>query len=165
MSDDADDPENSTKPTPDDPGDDGDDSDDGDTAGGDTLADMTVADLADGLEERGFVTVDDLGDEIEQRLEASKQQRQKADLVDEIIAHSDAWDDDEETRETLLTSPTAVLEREHDRAMSVQAAQLPGTAGRRSVQAGQSDAPDGDEWAAPSATERAAELAESGGDD
>jgi hypothetical protein len=72
--------------------------------GEDTLADMTVDDLADGLAERGFVTEGDLGEAVAN----AQEQSEKEQRVERIIANSAEYDEDD--AETLLDTPEPVLE-------------------------------------------------------
>lgn len=88
-----------------------------------TLADMTIEELADGLQERGFVT-DANADELVAEAQEEISKREK---VDEIIAASDDYDEDD--REDLLASAGKVIDREHDRITGDAAAQLPGMGG------------------------------------
>jgi hypothetical protein len=88
----------------DDGGDGGSDAASGADGGAQTLADMTVDDLADGLAERGFVTEDDLGEAVAN----AQQQSEKEQRVERIIANSAEYDADD--KPTLLETPESVLE-------------------------------------------------------
>ncbi|WP_379764489.1 hypothetical protein [Halorubrum trueperi] len=97
--------------------------DGGSDTDGTTLADMTVDDLADGLQERGFVTEDNADEVVAQ----ANKQTEKSQKVEEIIAKSDDFDDDD--RQELLASSSKVIDREFERVRGAAAATLPGTAG------------------------------------
>jgi hypothetical protein len=92
-----------------------------------TLAEMTpseaASELGDQLEEQGFVTMENV-DEVADELMA---QQSKSEQVDEIIANSTDYDEDD--REDLLASADKVVDREHDRVTGSNGAQLPGSAG------------------------------------
>jgi len=88
-----------------------------------TLADMTVDELGEALEEQGFVTQDNADDLVA----SVQEQRSKAEMVDEIIAASADYDEDD--REALMASADKVVDREHDRVTGTQSSQLPGNAG------------------------------------
>lgn len=92
-----------------------------------TLGEMTPAEaaseLGDELREQGFVTEDN-ADEL---LAEAQDQLSKAEKVDEIIASSDDYDEDD--REDLMASADPLLEQEHERVTGQSGAQLPsGTA-------------------------------------
>ncbi|QLH82469.1 DUF7282 domain-containing protein [Halosimplex pelagicum] len=95
-------------------------SDEGDSK---TLGDMTVDELGEALRDQGFVTEDGL----EEAVAAAQDRQSKRDKVDEIIAESDDYDEDD--REDLLASAHRLVEREHKRVRGELAAQLPGSAG------------------------------------
>jgi len=90
---------------------------------GKTLADMTVDELGETLQEQGFVTEDD----ADQIVEQATAQAEKGEMVDEIIAKSD--DFDEEDREGLMASSDSLVEKEHKRVRGEATAQLPGASG------------------------------------
>lgn len=95
-----------------------------DTPGGSgTLADMTVDDLADGLEKRGFVTEANADEVVAQATE----QEAKARKVEEIIANSEDYDEDD--REDLLASADSLVDHEHQRITGQAGAHLPAGAG------------------------------------
>lgn len=124
---------------PDDPNDGQDPSDGGSADGGDskTLADMTVDELGDALRDQGFVTEDD----ADQLVEEATAQAEKSDKVDEIIARSDDYDEDD--REDLLASAGKMVDREFERVRGATAAGLPAHGGQASsltASAGESDA-------------------------
>jgi hypothetical protein len=100
------------------------DPDDDDDDDPQTLADMTVDDLGEALREQGFVTEDNAGDIVEQ----ATAQQSKAEKVDEIVAKSDNFDNDD--REELMASADSLVEREHKRVRGELAATLPGNAGQ-----------------------------------
>jgi len=92
-----------------------------DSGGEDTLADMTVGELASALDEQGFVTEDDVGEAV-----ANAQQRsEKEQRVDRIVANSSEYDEDD--KETLLETPAGVLE-DIEAGLSANAT-LPGATG------------------------------------
>jgi hypothetical protein len=117
-----------------------DDPDGGDAGGGDkTLGDMTVDELGDALREQGFVTEDN----ADQLVEQATAQADKSEKVDEIIAKSDDYGEDD--RETLMASADKMVEREHKRVRGEIAAGLPGNAGQvasLTASAGDNDAVD-----------------------
>jgi hypothetical protein len=122
----------------DDPDDDPEDDDDPGAAD-QPLAEMTLADLAEGLKQQGFVTEDNASDLVQE----AQAQASKAERVDEIIAKSTDYDEDD--REALLASADKVVEREHQRVRSAGAAGLPGTAGAATsltASTGGEDSPD-----------------------
>ena len=101
--------------------------DDDDSSDEPTLGEMTPAEaaseLGDELREQGFVTEDN-ADEL---LAEAQDQLSKAEKVDEIIASSDDYDEDD--REDLMASADPLLEQEHERVTGQSGAQLPsGTA-------------------------------------
>ncbi|EMA69312.1 hypothetical protein C461_03088 [Halorubrum aidingense JCM 13560] len=105
---------------------DGSDGPDGGDAGGDdttTLANMTVDELGDALRDQGFVTEDDAGDLVDQ----ASAQAEKEEKVDEIVAKSDDYD--EEDREDLMASADPLIDKEHKRVRGETAARMPGHAG------------------------------------
>jgi len=102
----------STEPDPDD-----------DDGGAKTLADMTVPELGEALRDQGFVTEDNADDIVEQ----AQAQATKEDKVEEIVAKSDDWDEDD--REDLLASADKVVDREHRRVRQGAAATLPPNGG------------------------------------
>lgn len=111
----------------------------GDNGGADTVADMTPGELADSLKEQGFVTQDDAPDIVEEaQAEASK-----AEKVDEIIAGSSDYG--EEDREDLLASAGKIVDREHQRVRAQGAASLPGTAGSLTAAAPSTDSESDDD--------------------
>lgn len=126
--DEDDDTDNMGDQDPDDPTDpDGSNGDGGGTGDGPTtLADMTPDELGEVLREQGFVTEDSLGDVVDQ----ATAQKQKREQVDEIIAQSDDYDEDD--AEELMASADSLVEREHKRITGQSAASLPGAAGGRS---------------------------------
>jgi len=71
---------------------------------------------------------DYISSEVEQQVEASHQQLETKEKVEEIIAHSDDFDEDD--REDLMASSETVLDRLHEQATATTAAQLPGSTGR-----------------------------------
>lgn len=100
------------------------DDDDDDSTDDRTIGDMTVSELGSALQEEGFVTEDQADD-----LVAEAQTRQpKAEKVDEIVAKSDEYDEDD--RESLMASPDTLIEREFKRVRGELAATLPGNAGQ-----------------------------------
>lgn len=103
--------------------------------GGRTLADMTVDDLADGLEDRGFVTEENASDFVQE----AQARASKADKVEAIITQSDDYDADD--RDDLMASADSLVEREYDRLTGEPAAQLPGAAGL-AASAGERPAPE-----------------------
>lgn len=133
-------------------GDDDDDDDDGDAGDDDgdlTLGEMTpgqaASELGDALKEQGFVTEDN----ADQFLAEAQKQKSKAEKVDEIIAQSDDYDEDD--REDLMASADPLLEQEHDRLTGSSGANLPSgtaslTAGAPTEDAGSSDDEDPDEY-------------------
>lgn len=89
-----------------------------------TIGDMTVGELGDALRNEGFVTEDEADD-----LVAEAQNRQsKAEKVNEIVAKSDDYDEDD--REELMASADTLVDREHKRVRGELAAGLPGNAGQ-----------------------------------
>jgi len=133
-------------------GDGGDDDDDGDADGdGDdlTLGEMTpgeaASELGDALKDQGFVTEDN-ADEL---LAQAEERKSKAEKVDEIIAQSDDYGEDD--REDLMASADPLLEQEHDRLTGSGGVKLPSgaaslTAGAPTEDAGSSDDEDPDEY-------------------
>lgn len=105
----------------------GDDPEDDDETDGQTLADMTVDELGEALREQGFVTEADAPDVVEE----AQAQASKAEKVEEIIAKSDDYDEDD--REDLLASAGPLVEREYKRVRGAGAATLPGAAGAAST--------------------------------
>ncbi|WP_436933687.1 hypothetical protein [Halovenus marina] len=86
-------------------GDGGEEEDDETTSGsGQTLADMTIDELADGLEQQGFVTEGDVSEAVAN----AQQQSEKEERVERIIANSAEYDS--EDKETLMETPEGVLE-------------------------------------------------------
>ncbi|PCR89312.1 hypothetical protein [Natrinema ejinorense] len=71
---------------------------------GDTLADMSVDDLAGALADQGFVTEDGLEDVVAN----AQEQSEKEQRVERIVANSSEYDEDD--KETLLETPEPVLE-------------------------------------------------------
>ena len=86
------------------------DDDDDDPTDDKTIADMTPSELGEELREQGFVTEDN-ADEL---LAQAQDQISKAEQVDELIAASDDYDEDD--REDLMASADALVEKEHERA-------------------------------------------------
>jgi len=78
-------------------------SDDG-GSGGETLADMTVDDLAGALDDQGFVTEDDLGEAVAN----AQEQSEKEQRVKRIIANSSEYGEDD--KDALMDTPEGVLE-------------------------------------------------------
>jgi len=110
----------------DDAGDDSDDNSTDDAAddGGDatdtqTLADMTVDELADGLQERGFVTADQAA-ELAANADAERERQELATIV---VANSADYDDPDAVLEDYPT--TAALETKRDDV--TESAGVPGT--------------------------------------
>lgn len=106
--------------------DDDDDDDDPGADGGDddkTIADMTPAELGEELRDQGFVTEDNAGDFVQE----AQAQATKSEMVDEIIAQSEDYEEDD--REDLMASADKVVNREHDRVTGASASQVPGNAG------------------------------------
>ncbi|ELZ12493.1 hypothetical protein C478_10466 [Natrinema thermotolerans DSM 11552] len=105
-------------------GSDGGSNDDPDNGGdGKTLGEMTPAEAKVALEEQGFVTEDNAGDLVAQ----AQEEATKGQKVDEIIAHSDQYDEDD--REDLMASADALVDREHDHVAGDGGMGLPGAAG------------------------------------
>jgi hypothetical protein len=102
-----------------------------DNGGNKTLGDMTPEEAADELgeelQDRGFVTEDGL----EEAVAAAQDRHSKRDKVDEIIAESDDYDEDD--REELLGSADSLIEREYKRVRGETAASFPGAAGAAST--------------------------------
>ena len=106
----------------------------GDNPGGDggsdeqTLAEMTPSEaaeaLGDELKDQGFVTEDNADEVVAQATDEIKQ----SEKVDEIIAKSDDFDEDD--REELAASPSKIIDREHKRVRKQSAAGFPGNTGR-----------------------------------
>lgn len=84
--------------------DEGDEDEQTETTGENTLADMTVDDLAGALAEQGFVTEGDLGEAVAN----AQQQSEKERRVERIVANSSEYDS--EDKEDLLETPESVLE-------------------------------------------------------
>jgi len=87
-----------------------DDDDDDDPTDDQTLGQMTPSELGEVLQDQGFVTEDN-ADEL---LAQAQDQISKAEQVDELIAASDDYDEDD--REDLMASADALVEKQHDRA-------------------------------------------------
>ncbi|MBP1953565.1 hypothetical protein J2752_000446 [Halarchaeum rubridurum] len=81
---------------------------------------------------------DYVADIADNQVAAAKAQTEKADRVDEIIAHSD--DFSEEDREDLMASTESVLNSLHEQATASATARLPGATGRQQATAGAEDA-------------------------
>lgn len=81
---------------------------------------------------------------VEDQVAASKAEIETAEMVEEIIAHSDDFEEDD--REDLMASSESVLEQLHDQATTTSAAQLPGSVGRQSAVAGAGGGEDADEF-------------------
>jgi hypothetical protein len=98
------------------------DDDDDEPTDDKTLAEMTPAEaaseLGDQLKQQGFVTEDN-ADEL---LAEAQDKLSKAEKVDEIIASSDEYDEDD--REELMASADPLLEKEHERLTGQSGAQL-----------------------------------------
>lgn len=105
------------------------DPDGGDVGGGDTktLGEMTpdeaAGQLGDALREQGFVTEDD----ADQLVDQATAKNEKAEKVDEIVAKS--GDYDEEDREALMASADPLIDKEFKRVRGEAAASLPGHSG------------------------------------
>jgi hypothetical protein len=104
-------------------GDGDEDDDDGQTTntGGDTLADMSVDDLAGALADQGFVTEDSLEDVVAN----AQQQSEKEQRVEQIVANSSEYDEDDKS--DLMDTPESVLADIED-GLSANAT-LPGATG------------------------------------
>jgi hypothetical protein len=102
--------------TPDDPS-------GGTDGGGQTLADMTVDDLATSLENHGFVTEES----VDEAIASAQSQTEKAEKVDELIAKSDSHDEDD--REELMASSEPLIDAALKQARGQTAASVPGVAG------------------------------------
>lgn len=87
---------------------------------------------------------DYVADVASDQVEAAKTQTEKSDLVDEIIAHSDSFDEDD--REELMSSAKPVVEKLHDEATEVTAARLPGATGRDQIAAGADGSGDSEQF-------------------
>jgi len=108
------------------------DSDDGDGGSDgtqDSATNTVEVDIGDHDSFEDFVS-----DVASEEVEAAKTQTEKADLVDEIIAHSENFDEDD--RDELMSSAKPVVEKLHGEATEVTAARLPGATGREQVAAG-----------------------------
>ena len=92
-----------------------------------TISDMTVDELGEALREQGFVTTDNAADVVE----SVTAEQTKAEKVDEIIASSDDFEEDD--RESLMASAPKMIEREHKRVRGELAASIPGNAGIANV--------------------------------
>jgi len=105
--------------------------------GGETLADMSLDDLADGLAERGFVTEGDLGEAV-----ANAQEQQTArQRAERIVANSAEYEEDDV--EWLADLPEKELDKKEQAVQS--SGGLPGRAGaaeRATANAGGDDALD-----------------------
>lgn len=106
-----------------------------------TLGEMTPAEARDALEEQGFVTEDSIADVADQ----VTAQASKSEKVDEIIAESDDYDEDD--REELMSSADSLVEREHERVTGSGGSQLPASAGASGTEltAGAISTDDGDD--------------------
>ncbi|QLG64083.1 hypothetical protein HUG12_15660 [Halorarum salinum] len=99
-----------------------------------TLGEMTVDELGSALQEQGFVTEDNASDLVQN----AQAQATKAEKVEEIVAKSDDFDEDD--REDLMASADSLVEREHKRVRGELAAQIPANAGQAaSLTAGATD--------------------------
>lgn len=87
---------------------------------------------------------DYVADVASEQVEAAKTQTEKSDLVDEIIAHSENFDEDD--REELMSSAKPVVEKLHEEATEVTAARLPGATGREQVAAGAGGSGDSEQY-------------------
>lgn len=67
---------------------------------------------------------------VSQQVEASREQADKQQKVDEIIAYDEDYDEDD--REDLLAAPSSVIEKNHKKATTTSAAPAPGVGGGRS---------------------------------
>lgn len=118
---------NSEDDDPDDPddteaGDDDRDNDDvDDDAGGDTLADMTIDDLTDGLKQQGFVTEDSIGEQVE----ATANELEREERAKRIVANSAEYDEDDV--DWIAGLPEKELERKENGA--TQTGGVPATGG------------------------------------
>lgn len=83
-----------------------------------TLGEMTPAEAKEALEEQGFVTQDNFDE--------ATAQVSKSEKVDEIIANSTDYDEDD--REELMASADKIVDREHER-VTGDPAQVPAMAG------------------------------------
>lgn len=125
---------NGTNGEPDDP-----DGEEPDGSEGKTLGDMTVDELGDALREQGFVTEEN----ADQLVEQATAQAEKGEMVDEIIAKSGDYEEDD--REDLMASADPLVKKEHKRVRGEITAQLPGASGAAATitaGAGESDAVD-----------------------
>ncbi|WP_226040853.1 hypothetical protein [Natrinema sp. DC36] len=105
-------------------GGDGGSNDDPDNGGDDkTLGDMTVDELGSALRDQGFVTEDNASDLVAQ----AQEEATKAQKVEEIIANSDQYEEDD--REDLMASADTLVDSEYDRATGKSGMGLPGAAG------------------------------------
>lgn len=95
-----------------------------------TLGDMTVSELGEALREQGFVTEDNATEIVDQ----ATAQKEKAEKVDEIIANSSDFDEDD--REDLMASADSIIDKTHKQATTATGARLPGNTGRRQATAG-----------------------------
>ncbi|WP_089650098.1 DUF7282 domain-containing protein [Halobacterium hubeiense] len=109
------------------------DPDSGDADGETTLDDMTVDELGDALREQGFVTED----QADQLVEQATAQAEKEEKVDEIVAKSDDYDEDD--REALLASADTLIDREHQRVRGELAAEMPANGGAAQLTGGAGD--------------------------
>ena len=118
-----------------------DDDDDDDDDDPQTLDEMTVPELGEALREEGFVTEDSIGDVADQ----VTAQASKSEKVDEIIANSSDYEEDD--REELMSSADSLVEREHERVTDSGGSQLPASAGASGTEltAGALSTDDGDD--------------------
>ncbi|ELZ35367.1 hypothetical protein [Halorubrum tebenquichense] len=117
------------------------DPDGGDVDGDDnkTLGEMTpdeaADELGDALREQGFVTEDD----ADQLVNEAGAQAEKEQKVDQIVAKSDDYD--EEDREDLMASADTLIDKEFKRVRGEAAANLPGNAGAAGTLTAGGDSP------------------------
>lgn len=98
-----------------------------------TIGDMTVDELGDALREQGFVTEDQADDLVEE----ATAQAEKEEKVEEIVAKSDEYDEDD--REDLMASADTLVDREFQRVRGELAASTPAHAGGAQLTGGASD--------------------------
>ena len=108
------------------------------SGGGQTLADMTVDDLAGALDDQGFVTEDELGEAVAN----AQQKTEKEERVERIIANSKEYAEDD--KGDLMETPGGVLE-DIESGLSSNAS-LPGATGSAERATANASGDDADEY-------------------
>ena len=136
----------------------GSDADTDDSDGTDTTTTATSPDEPLGESDVRAIVADEVGDTVSEALAENETEAQRAELVEEITANSDAYDAD-----ALSETPVATLK---DIAANLDTSSTAANyAGRGGAGAARIETDDAGDWPAPSANERSQELAANEGDD